>query len=254
MANRTELTDEEWQTIYSLLVLNQRIYIGTEESSRRFLNAVLWILRSGSQWRLLPASLGHWNSVFKRFSRWSERGVWEYLHKGCIAHPDLQHILIDSTIVRTHACAAGAAGSDAETEALGRSTGGFTTKIHALTDGLGNPLAFILTAGQASDIGQAEPLLQLTPAGATAMLGDKGYDSDAFIQAIQNKGMQAIIPSRSNRLDPRECDWFVYKERHLIECFFGKIKHYRRVFSRFDKLARNFMGFIRFVSALIWLR
>lgn len=254
MTNRTELTDEEWQTIYSLLLLNKRIYVGTEESSRGFLNAVLWILRSGCQWRLLPELLGHWNSVFKRFSRWSERGVWEDLHKGCIEHPDIQHILIDSTIVRAHACSAGAAGSDAETEALGRSKGGFTTKIHAITDGLGNPLDFILTAGQASDIGQAEPLLQLTPAGAKAILADKAYDSDAFIQAIQNKKMQAVIPSRSNRLNPRDCDWFVYKERHLIECFFGKIKHYRRVFSRFDKLARNFMGFVRFVSALIWLR
>ena len=254
MANRTELSDEEWQVIYSLLLLNLRIYVGCEEKSRRFLNAVLWILRGGTQWRLLPASLGHWNTVFKRFSRWSERGVWEALHKGCIQHPDLQEILIDSTIARAHACAAGAAGSDAETEALGRSKGGFTTKIHAITDGLGNPLDFILTAGQASDIGQAEALLELTPAGAEAMLGDKAYDSDTFIKAIQEKGMKAVIPPRSNRLVPRDCDWFVYKERHLIECFFGKIKHYRRVFSRFDKLARNYMSFIRFVSALIWLR
>ena len=159
MPNRTELSDEEWQVIYSLLQLNQRIYAGSEEKSRRFLNAVLWILRSGAQWRLLPGSLGHWNSVFKRFSRWCERDVWEALHKGCIQHPDLQEILIDSTIARAHACAAGAAGSDAETEALGRSKGGFTTKIHAITDGLGNPLDFILTAGQASDIGQAESML-----------------------------------------------------------------------------------------------
>jgi transposase len=66
--------------------------------------------------------------------------------------------------------------------------------------------------------------------------------------------MQAVIPLRSNRTASRDCDWFIYKERHLIECFFGKIKHYRRVFSRFEKLAKNYMGFIRFVSALIWLR
>jgi transposase len=88
MPNRTELTDEEWQAIYSLLLLNQGIYIGSEEKSRRFLNAVLWLLRGGTQWRLLPAALGHWNSVFKRFSRWCERGVWEDLHKGCIQCPD----------------------------------------------------------------------------------------------------------------------------------------------------------------------
>ena len=163
-------------------------------------------------------------------------------------------MLIDSTITRAHACAAGATGSNAEAEALGRSKGGFTTTIHAIADARGNPLDFILTGGQSSDVGQADALLQLTPAGAEALLGDKGYDSDTFVYAIQERGMQAVIPPRRNRIAPRDCDWFVYKERHLIECFFGKIKHYRRIFSRFEKLARNYMGFIRFVSALIWLR
>jgi transposase len=158
--------------------------------------------------------------------------------------------LIDSTITRAHACAAGAAGTRAEAEALGRPKGGFTTKIHAITDALGNPLEFILTGGQASDVGQAEALLQLTPTGAPALLGDKGYDSDAFIQAIQDRKMEAVIPPRNNRLAPRDCDWFVYKERHLIECFFGKIKHCRRVFSRFEKHARKYMEFIRFSSHL----
>lgn len=254
MPNRAELTDDEWNVLFGLLILNPHVYVVSEEKCRCFLNAVLWILRSGSQWRLLPASHGNWNSVFKRFSRWCKLGVWQSLHSGCIQQPDLQHILIDSTINRAHACAAGAAGSNEDDEALGRSKGGFTTKIHAITDGLGYPLDFILTGGQASDVGQAVNLLELTPAGAEALLGDKGYDSDAFVQAIEERNMQAVIPPRSNRITPRKCDWFVYKERHLIECFFNKIKHYRRVFSRFEKLARNYMGFIRFVSALIWLR
>jgi len=176
------------------------------------------------------------------------------LHKGCSRHSDLQQELIDDTINRAHACAAGGAGSNAEAETLGRSKGGFTTKIHAIIDALGNPLDFILTGGQASDVGQADALLQLTPAGAETLLGDKGYVSDAFVQTIRERGIPAVIPPRSNRIEPRGCDWFVYKERHLIECFFGKIKDYRRIFSRFEKLARNYMGFIRFVSALIWLR
>ena len=173
---------------------------------------------------------------------------------GCSHLPDVQNILIDSTVIRAHPCAAGAAESSAEAEALGRSRGGFGTKIHAITDALGNPLDFVLTGGQASDIGQAETLLGLTPAGAEAFIGDKGYDSDALVQAIQTRGMEAVIPPRSNRTEPRTVDWFVYKKRHLIECFFNKIKHYRRIFSRYEKTARNYMGMLRLVSTLIWLR
>ena len=90
--------------------------------------------------------------------------------------------------------------------------------------------------------------------GVGALLGDKGYDNDAFIQALQDKGIEPIIPPRSNRLNPRQCVSFLYEERHLIECFFHKIKYCRRVFLRFEKLARNYMGFICFVSALVWLR
>ena len=142
----------------------------------------------------------------------------------------------------------------AAAEALGRSRGGFGTKVHAITDALGNPLDFVLTGGQASDIGKADRWLELTPEGTEAFVGDKGYDSDALVQAIEARGMEPVIPPRSHRTTPREVNWWVYKERHLIECFFNKIKHYRRIFSRFEKLARNYMGFLRFVSALIWLR
>ncbi|MFZ2449478.1 MAG: transposase, partial [Methylovulum miyakonense] len=73
-------------------------------------------------------------------------------------------------------------------------------------------------------------------------------------EAVKARGMAVVIPPKANRTEPRECDWAAYKERHAIECFFGKIKHYRRIFSRFEKLACNYRGFLCFVSALIWLR
>ena len=142
--------------------------------------------------------------------------------------------------------------SDAASEALGRSKGGFSCKIHALTDALGYPLRFILTPGQASDIGQAEALTTAVP--IKKLMADKAYDSQAFIDFLKQHGIEAIIPSRSNARQPRECDWVAYKERHLIECYFGKMKHYRRVFSRFEKKAVNFLGFLKITAILIWTR
>lgn len=240
---RAALTDEQWGVILPFLIAHSRVYVGAREACRRFLDAVLWILRSGAQWRFLPTEFGAWNSVFKRFSRWCRLGVWADLHEYVADAPDLQHVLMDSTIVRAHACAAGACDSSADDEALGRSRGGFTTKVHALTDALGNPVKFLLTGGQVSDISQAEALLVNVT--AEAVIGDKGYDSDALVNHLETRQTAVVIPPRANRTNPRACDWHLYKERHLIECFFGKIKHYRRVFSRFEKTARNFMGFLR---------
>jgi transposase len=222
MANRLEISDEEWRVIYPILIAHREVRLASEVKCRTFLTAVLWVLRSGSQWRLLPREQSRWNSVFKRFSRWGRRGVFEALHMGCAQYPDLQSVFIDSTIIRAHPCAAGMAGSDAEAEALGRSWDGFGTKIHALTDALGNPLGFTLTGRQASDIGQAGTLLELTPEGAEALVADKGYDSDKFIEVVLARGMAVVIPPRKNRKEPRTYDGFIYKERHLIECFFNK--------------------------------
>ena len=254
MANRLEISDEEWNAIHPVLVARKHVRTASEAACRAFLVAVLWVLRSGAQWRLLPAGHGKWNSVFKRFSRGCRHGVWEALHTGCSHPPDLRNILIGSTAIRAHPCAAGAAEGSAQAEALGRSRGGFGTKIHAVTDGPGNPLDFVPTGGQVHDATQGEALLALTPEGAGAPIGDRGYDSDAFVRAIEARDMDATIPPRSNRTEPREVDWLVHKERHLIECFFNKVKHYRRIFSRYEKTARNHMGMLRFVSALIWLR
>ena len=135
---------------------------------------------------------------------------------------------------------------------MGRSKGGFTTKIQALVDGLGNPLKFLLTLGQRHDVTQSYEIVE--DIFESTVIADKGYDANALITQLEEQGCQTVFPSRKNRKEPRRYDPNLYKERHLIECFFGKMKHYRRVFSRFDKSASVFLSFLFLVGALIWLR
>ncbi len=119
-------------------------------------------------------------------------------------------------------------------------------------DGLGNPLRFTLTPGQQHDITQAEALI--SGYRSEYVIADKGYDAQNFIGHLAEDGVVAVIPARTNRKEPRDYDRHLYRERQVVECFIGKIKHYRRIFSRFDKLASRYLGFLQFAAALIWLR
>jgi transposase len=137
-------------------------------------------------------------------------------------------------------------------QALGRSRGGFTTKIHILVDGLGNPLRLHLTGGQCHDSPQASDLL----AGLSfeRIIADRGYAGQTVVEMVVSSGAEAVIPPHQRAKDQRAYDRWWYRERHLVECFINKLKQYRRVFSRFDKLAHRYLGFIQFTSVLIWLR
>ena len=126
-----------------------------------------------------------------------------------------------------------------------------TTKLHVAVDSLGNPVRVILTAGQISDIGQAGALIKDQP--AEFIVADKGYDSDAFVETIRAQGSQAVIPPRSNRLNPRAFDRHIYKDRNLIERFFCRIKQFRRIATRYDKLAQSCLSFVQLACAIVWL-
>ena len=158
--------------------------------------------------------------------------------------------MIDTTIVRAHACAAGYGNQNEQ--ALGRSTGGFSTKIHAKVDALGNPLKFIVTPGQKSDIKQADKLISGTK--NAYVIADKAYSSYKLHQKIKQQNCIPVIPLKSNALKIYKYDKHIYKERHAIECFFSKMKYFRRVFSRFDKSVLNFTSFLSFVGVCLWLR
>jgi transposase len=121
-----------------------------------------------------------------------------------------------------------------------------------LSDGLGNPLRFKLSAGQRHDLTQAEALM--SGQSAQRVIADRSYDANWFIKLLEVQGIEVVIPPRRNRRVQREYDQHWYKERHLVECLIAKLKWYRRVFSRFDQLARNYLSFLCFAAALIWLR
>jgi transposase len=131
---------------------------------------------------------------------------------------------------------------------LGRSKGGLSTKIHVATDALGNPVRFVLTGGQRNDITQIEALRDGLK--ANHVLADKGYDAQRAVDAIAAAGAKPVVPRRTTTAKWRSFDATIYKERNLIERFFSKIKHFRRIATRYDKLARNYLGFLNLVATL----
>jgi putative transposase len=144
----------------------------------------------------------------------------------------------------------GKRGPDAQ--GLGRSRGGLSTKIHAASDALGNPLRLIGTPGQRHDIAFAHDLVEgFSP---QAAIGDKGYDADRLCQEIAESGAEIVIPPKRNRKIQRPYDADLYKERNIIERFFNKLKQFRRVATRYDKLLVNFMGFVKLAAIAIWIK
>lgn len=140
----------------------------------------------------------------------------------------------------------------ADAQGLGRSRGGLSTKIHAAGDALGLPVRLIASPGQRNDIAFAHELIDgLQPSCAIA---DKGYDANHLVDRIVEMQATVVIPPKRNRKDQRPYDADLYKERNIIERFFNKLKQFRRVATRYDKLLANFMGFVKLAAIAIWLR
>jgi transposase len=247
---RYELTDYEWAAIKPFLPNKPR---GVPRvNDRRVLNGILWVLRSGAPWRDLPgSSFGPYTTCYNRFVRWRRAGVWGRIMGALAATHDVAVQMIDTSIVRVHQHAACIARN--KKQSMGRSRGGLTSKIHAVVDTNGLPVRLGLTAGEAHDNRLAFKLLSRLKSG-TMLLADRGYDADWIRAVATEKGAWANIPPRCNRKEPICFSPHLYRARNLVERFFNKIKQCRRVATRYDKLAANYLAFIQLASIRLWLR
>src|SRR5215208_4714632 len=249
---RYALRDDQWDRIKDLLPGREGHVGVTAKDNRLFVEAVLYRYRAGIPWRDLPERFGDPETIHTRFSRWAKSGGWEKVFKHLSDDADNAYAMIDSTIVRAHQHSAGARKKGGEDQAIGRSRGGLSTKIHALVDALGNPLGFHLSGGEAHDLVGADHLL--ADMQADTLIADNAFDADKrVIEPLSAAGKTVVTPPRSNRRSPRSFDRDLYKARHLIENFFAKLKQFRAIATRYDKTARNFLAAVYLAASAIWL-
>lgn len=245
---RRMLSDEQWSKLRTIM-LEQGIY--HKPKLRKTVEGMLYRMRVGCPWRDLPKEFGCWNSIFQKFNRWSSKGKLMLIFKALVQEPDLEWEFIDSSIVKAHQHSAGAASE--ENQAIGKSKGGNTTKIHMAVDAYGLPIDFEITGGEVHDCKVAPEFIEKLP-NADFTIADKGYDSEEVREIIRKKSSVPVIPRKSNsKTGNTGMDWCLYKYRHLVENLFARIKHFRALSTRFDKLKRNYVSVVAMACALLWL-
>ncbi|WP_262947095.1 IS5 family transposase [Xenorhabdus indica] len=246
---RTMLTDLYWNKLSALMQHTGWVYDKPEH--RLTLEGILYRMRTSIPWRDLPTKFGKWNSVFSRFNAWSKKGILQLIFKWLSDIADTEWLFIDGTIVRAHQHSAGAA-SDND-EAIGKSRGGRSTKIHLAVDSGGLPVHFELSGGQVHDSVHAESLVSESPS-SEVVIADKGYDSQPFRTFIEQREATPVIPYRKNsRKAGQHIDNCLYRYRHLVENVFARIKHFRAIATRYDKLERNYASMVALAFILVWL-
>ena len=245
--DRHDMTDAEWAILEPALPTGRPG--PARKDDRRVMDGIFFVLRSGCPWRDLPERCGPHATCYNRWNRWSKDGTRASIMSEIqeLAGPGgggLAARMLDSSAVRVHKHGAGPP-RDGEPPETGRSRGGPATKIHAAVDGAGRPLALRLSPGQAADCAKA-PELPSGLAPGEAAVADKACDTDA--------GGIAAVPSKSNRKTPRELDREAYAGRNRIERFFGKIKEFRRVATRYEKRARNHLSAVMLAVTRYLLR
>jgi transposase len=242
------LTDELWSKL-KMVMLQHGIY--DKPNLRIMVEGMFYRLRVGCPWRDLPAEFGCWNSIFQKFNRWSSKNILNEIFKSLVQEPDLEWSFIDGSIVRAHQHSTGAIGE--ENQAIGKSRGGKTTKIHMAVDACGFPIEFDLTGGEVHDCKAAPELIAKLPT-AEYTIADKGYDSEELRELIRKKSSIPMIPRKSNStIGNTDMDWCLYKYRHLVENVFARLKHFRAIATRYDKLKRNYASMLSMACSYMWL-
>ncbi len=252
--SRGLISDEEWAVFAGFLDVPGEQGGRPPKDHRRVLYSILWIARTGAPWRDIPAEFGKWNSVAQQFRHWSVRRVGCGAAIPCrqrqtsrLIADDRQHHDPGTSLCRRHK-------RGTQNEALGRSRGGFSTKIHLRTNAAGLPVAAVLTGGETHDVKAYDDLMDERESDPGALLADKGYDRDAIRRDRRDRGAAPEIPTKSNREMLQCVDTALYAIRSRIECCIGHLKEQRRVATRFDKTKSSFLGFVLLASIRLWLR
>lgn len=246
---RKTIPDSTWSRLAP--VLHSMGMHGIRELRDR-IEAILWRMRTGSPWRDLPSELGSWSTNFNFFNRWSKRGAWQKVFEAFRGDLDHEWNFLDSSAVKLHADAHGAIGRDKEAQAIGKSHGGFTTKLHARCDAHGNLIQVIATGGNRHDSAIAPALIK--DCRAEYLIADKAYDSKLIRTAAKDRGISDQIPTRSGKTGSKQpndhFDKELYRLRHLVENLFCRFKRHRAIATRYDKLIRNFLSFVYIAAAM----
>lgn len=267
---RFELTDRQWAQLEPHLPPEKPARGRPNEDHRRLLNGILWVLRTGSPWRDLPRRYGPLGTVTSRFYRWRQAGIWGRLLKALQAEADAcgrvdwDLHFVDATVVRAHQHAAGARRPrSADDEALGRSQGGLSTKLHLRVEGNGRPITAVLTAGERHEQIALEAVLdtgaiprrgrgrpRLRP---RRVAGDKAYSSPTARARLRRRGILPVIPTKTDQPRQRHFDRDAYRRRNLVERLINKLKQFRRIATRYEKRAANYLAMIIFGMILVWI-
>ena len=248
MADLFWLSDSQWAVIEPFMPRNQPGARRVDD--RRTISGIIHVIKSGCRWRDCPAAYGPHTTVYNRFNRWSRRGFWRGMltalaEAGWVA----ETAALDATYVKAHRSAHGGQ-RGAKAQAIGTSRGGQTTKVHIVTDVVGRPAVIHLTPGNASDIRTAPELLARVPGRLRRLVADRGYDADELRRDLRSAGATPVIPGRRTRKRRIRYDKTRYRDRWRIEAAFCRLKDFRRIATRYDKLAANFASAVALVAVI----